>query len=148
MVRRLFGTALAVLSAVVMIGGTAHAEEKPMAWHSNTDVVHGRCAATLLNGRGAPLVVDADALLVECGLPGARLGSSTVRVGDTPARYLPVGDAVELLRLNEGPLAAPSAALCAAVDDVAAAVNAVGRSTRAAVPAGSRPFAGNVLLAP
>lgn len=125
--RRLLGLVVVLVAAGFVLSGTASADAP---WQ-NVDVVHGTCAATVLNGRGEPLVVDADALLVDEGLPGVRLGSSTDRKAEKEAVHLPVGDAVELLRLNDVPVVGDLAGnVCAVVDDAGGVVNAVGRAVR------------------
>src|SRR5690606_19459717 len=120
--RRLLGVVVVLVAAGLALAGTASAD----ALLQDVDEVHGSCAATVLNGRGQPLLVDADALTPTEGLPGVRLGSSTDRKAEKEAVHLPVGDAVELLRLNDVPVVGDLAGkVCAVVDDAGGVVNAV-----------------------
>ncbi|MGH3467400.1 MAG: hypothetical protein ACRDQF_06685, partial [Thermocrispum sp.] len=139
--RRVLGAIVMVLLAAaggLALSGVAYAEGDTAAdaQHAGpaaagpAEVVDGECAATVLDERGRPLLVDADALLVDGGLPAVRLGSSTDRIAEEEAVDLPVGDVVESLGVGEAPVVGEVAAAgCGAVDTTSQAVTSVAVTT-------------------
>lgn len=134
MASRVVGTMIALFlagAASLSLSGVAHADQ--------TELVDGECAATVLDGRGEPLVVDADELLGDVGLPALRLGSNTERIAEDEAVHLPVGDLVEGLGVRDAPVVGDAAeAVCDTVDSAARATNSVA-STTGTLAAGAKP---------
>lgn len=134
MASRVVGTMIALLfagAASLSLSGVAHADQ--------TELVDGECAATVLDGRGEPLAVDADELLGDVGVPAVRLGSNTERIAEDEAVHLPVGDLVEALGVQEAPMVGDVAeAACDTVDGTARAANGLA-STTGTLAAGANP---------
>lgn len=134
MASRVVGTMIALLfagAASLSLSGVAHADQ--------TELVDGECAATVLDGRGEPLAVDADELLGDVGLPALRLGSNTERIAEDEAVHLPVGDLVEGLGVQDAPVVGDAAeAVCDTVDGTTRAANGLA-STTGTLAAGAKP---------